>query len=109
MSIDATVIGVRMNADGECILTLDQRERRTPAGQPQLLVLNPPEPWTRLESLIGCDIWGGSGMVMHRDFHIADRDGYTAIRLRDNWDFYQHGFTPAKNSVRDINEAGEFE
>jgi hypothetical protein len=108
MSIDARVTGVRRNAGGECILTLEQRDKYTSAGQPEILVLNPPEPWTRLEALIGCEIWGGSGFVMLGDFHIADREGYTAIRLRDNWDFYRTGFA-SKNSVRHINEAGEWE
>lgn len=111
MSIDARIAGVSFGSQFDVHLTLEKRDKYTPAGQQRLHVLNPPEPWQRLTVLIGCCIWGDSSHIMLGDYHIADRQGYTAISLRDNWEaIAKRGyFRKSKNSVRDVNEAGEFE
>ena len=84
MSIAAKIVGVT-GKDGEWKLTLEPNSD-SPAGQHRLLVVNPPEPPKRLDSLIHLDVWGGDAQLMCGEEKLAERIGYTRIRLCDGWD-----------------------
>lgn len=85
MAIDARVVGVR-RVEGELVkLTLEDRGMCSPAGQNTLVLMN----CDNIEAaadFIQCELWGGSGCLMLGDEKIADRDGYTMVRLVDNWE-----------------------
>lgn len=88
MSIDARVVGIREStAEHQVKLTLEGRPGVGLAGQSMLVIENAPRDWpeSALKELIGCDIWGGSGMVMLGDKQLAKRDGYLSIILVDGW------------------------
>ena len=63
-------------------LKLAPREEGGLAGQDVLTIINPPtlDPGL-LESMVGMEIWGGSGEIMVGETKWADRIGYTRIRL----------------------------
>ena len=63
-------------------LKLEPRKQGGVAGQNTLTIVNPPsvDPEV-LESLIGTEIWGGSGEIMIGEQRWAKRIGYTQIEL----------------------------
>lgn len=90
MSIDARVAGVCYHlSDHTTNLVLFPRDEKIgPAGQQMLTVKNEfvSDSWERLRVLVGLEVWGGSGFLMLGDKKIADRIGYTSIRLVDGWE-----------------------
>jgi len=79
MSIDAIIQDVRYLPDGTAELDLGPaNDKRAPAGQPCLKVLNPVP---HLDALVGSHIWGGSSEIMLGTKKLAERIGYTQIRL----------------------------
>jgi hypothetical protein len=79
MSIDAVVVDVKKKKNGTVDLILEPHDsRRAPAGQSKLTVVNPKGD---LSGMIGVHIWGGDSSIMVKDKKIADRIGYTKIRL----------------------------
>lgn len=85
MAIDAVVVGMR-EFDGELKLTLADRKGGS-AGQSMMVVTNPPENWksSPLRHLVNREIWGCSSQIMLGDVKLADRIGYTSLRLVDGW------------------------
>ena len=84
MAIDARVCGVRIKPD-EVALILEPSSKQACAGQPVLVIVNPPTNPTVLESMIGTQIWGDSSkIIVGRETVFAERIGYTRIRLADN-------------------------
>ena len=109
MSIDARVAGVTVispshcdacsgsgHADGDVcgvcygatvdaprvVLRLEPRKSGTLAGQSSLTIVNPPSVDPKiLASMIGTEIWGGSGDIMVGQRRWAKRIGYTQIEL----------------------------
>lgn len=84
MSIDAVITKVEDELfDAErgyhSRLILAGRVPGTGPGQPALYVLNPPP--CGLKGLEGTKIWGDASAVMVGDVKIADRVGYSKIRL----------------------------
>ena len=63
-------------------LLLEPRSSRGSAGQKALTIVNPPtvEP-SKLESLVGMEIWGDASFVMIGTRRWAKRVGYTKIEL----------------------------
>lgn len=88
MSIDARVAGIRKSEDQQVKLTLEDRPRGGPAGQPTLVILNVPNNWesSPLVDLVGCDIWGNASQIMLCNSVFATRDGYQGITLAEGWD-----------------------
>ena len=84
MSIDATVVGVRL-VDGDFKLTLEPRDDRACAGQTTLRIESPFIDFHYLSKLIGCDLWGNDSMLMLGDSIIADRISYMEIRFVPHW------------------------
>ena len=64
------------------MLVLEPRGKQ-PAGQKRLQVLNPPEQCKHLRGLIGTEVWGNAAAIMVGAAKLADRVGYTSIRLVD--------------------------
>lgn len=85
MSIDAKIVGTSRHADGTVTIALEPRERGGCAGQQVMTILNPPPLDCDLSRLIGVEIWGGDGYVLVGDEKLADRVGYTSLRLVDGW------------------------
>jgi hypothetical protein len=84
MAIDAIINDVIWQDDGTAVLLLAPRDQRAgPAGQPQLVVLNPPR---FLEAAIGTEIWGDHFHIYVGQTKWADRVGHGAIRLRPRKD-----------------------
>jgi len=81
MSIDARIEAV--NISGSTVkLHLVPREHDGCAGQSELTIVNPPTlNKNHLSSMIGTEIWGGSGDVLVGDRKWAKRIGYTKIKL----------------------------
>jgi hypothetical protein len=78
MSISGRVFDVRRKPDGTAELWLEPGPRKDPVGQPCLIVLNPPP---HIEAMVGSYLWGGDSTIMCKDKKIADRIGYTRIRM----------------------------
>lgn len=77
MSIDATIEGVQLRANGDVVLILGG----DCPGQPMLYVLNPPAYKDRLFDLIDKDIWGSSDTIMLGTEKFANRIGYCEIEI----------------------------
>lgn len=80
MSIDARIAGITCSPDG-VFLNLEPRDRYNGPGQSRMEIVNPPSPPTKLEVLVSECVWGGSGFLMLGDTKIADRIGYTKLKL----------------------------
>ena len=80
MSIDARIIGLTVALDG-VFLNLEPREPYGHAGQQRMEILNPPDPPTLLEMLIGECVWGSANQLMLGNTKFADRVGYTQLQL----------------------------
>lgn len=80
MSIDARIAGVTIARDG-VFLNLEPREPYGHAGQQRMEILNPPEPPTLLEVMVGECVWGSASQLMIGDTKFADRVGYTQLKL----------------------------
>lgn len=80
MAIDATVAGVEYREDGTAILHLVARDPKAgPAGQDQLIVLDPPPYLLGLE---GVNVWGmGGGQLIFGETKLADFEGTNKIRF----------------------------
>lgn len=83
MSIDAVIIGASELNSGEIVLNLDARRNDAP-GQSRMTVVDSP-PLADLAVIFGCEMWGNSSLLLIGDTVIADRIGYTSLKLRDNW------------------------
>ncbi len=82
MSIDARIIGIQVSRDNEVMLVLEPRDPRNARhGDIRMSIENPPDDPSRLEVLIGEDVWGGDSYLMIGDTKFADRVGYTRLRL----------------------------
>lgn len=84
MSIAATVSDVREGDDPALILGPiggDGPDRNDKPGQPVLHVVNRPCP--PLRGFIGMKVWGGAGQLMIGETQVAERIGYTRIRLKE--------------------------
>ena len=80
MSIDATVTKAEYLDDGTAKLHLTARDPKAgPAGQPFLIVLDPP-PY--LIGLVGSNVWGmGGGQLIFGETKLADFKGTNRIRF----------------------------
>lgn len=86
MSIDARIAGITRNTEtGEVTMTLEDRNSRSIAGQSRMTILDPPPMNCDLSRLVGREMWGNSSDMLIGDSKIADRVGYTAMRLVSNW------------------------
>lgn len=85
MAIDGKVSGVQFLNNGEARLILESRDGYTSPGQEILFVVDWPPNDTSLLYLIGDEIWGNASDIMRGDEKIADRIGYTTIRLVEGW------------------------
>lgn len=86
MAISAVVQGISVLGDGTVRLALGPTDKGDPAespGQETMIVLNPPTPPELLRGLIGCTVWGGSNELLVGETVIAERIGYTRLRLLD--------------------------
>lgn len=81
MAISALVEGITVLPDGTVRLILGETPSGDSPGQPELIVVNPPEPPEILRGLIGSIVWGGAGELLVGETIIAERIGYTRIRL----------------------------
>jgi hypothetical protein len=82
VSIDATIERLVYNEDGTAEIHLIDRGPLGCAGQPKLVITNPP-PSPGLDWCVGKDIWGGCGTIYMKSQPWADREGYTKITLQD--------------------------
>ncbi len=79
MSIDAEITDVDYHPDGTATLwLLPADERRAPAGQDRLTVLDAPPGLARM---IGTQIWGNDSTILVGTTRFAERIGCTRIRL----------------------------
>lgn len=84
MAISAVVQGITVLPDGTVRLSLGPIEDGDPSqspGQESMIVVNPPDPPDLLRGLIGSTVWGGSGELLVGETVIAERIGYTRLRL----------------------------
>jgi hypothetical protein len=84
MAISAVVNGITVLPDNTVRLTLGEIDDASPSdspGQESLIVINPPSPPELLRCLIDLIVWGGSDELLVGDKVIAERIGYTRIRL----------------------------
>ena len=80
MSIDARIAGLSISPNG-VFLNLEPRERGGCAGQQRMEILNPPNPPTLLDVLVGECVWGSANQLLIGDTTFADRVGYTQLKL----------------------------
>lgn len=80
MSINAEIIGTTILDDGSVALELAPWDE-TPAGQPRLIIVNPPDPPEQMAVMTGCHIWGGADAVYIGSTKFADRIGCVELRL----------------------------
>lgn len=97
MSIDATVVGVRL-VEGDFKLTLEPRDESACAGQTTLCIETPFNNYHFLSRIMGCDVWGNSSVLMLGDAKLADRIGYVGIRLVPHWLQLVKAYTKPKNN-----------
>lgn len=86
MAISAVVQGITVLPDGTVQLALgpvEDGDPRESPGQETLVVINPPSPPELLRGLIDCIVWGGSDELLVGETVIAERIGYTRLRLLD--------------------------
>lgn len=84
MAIAAVVEGITVLPNKTVRLYLGPVESETPKqhpGQETMIVVNPPSPPELLRGLIGCVLWGGAGELLLGETVIAERVGYTHVRL----------------------------
>ncbi len=84
MAISAVVQGITVLPDNTVRLSLaavDGMEPGDSPGQEFLIVINPPSPPELLRCLIDTIVWGGSDELLVGEKVIAERIGYTRIRL----------------------------
>lgn len=84
MAISAVVQGITVLPDNTVRLILGATEDGKPGdspGQDSLIVVNPPTPPDLLRCLIDTIVWGGSDELLVGEKVIAERIGYTRIRL----------------------------
>lgn len=85
MSIDAKIVGTSRHANGEVTISLEPSGKGATVGQSLMTVLNPPPLNCDLARLIGLQVWGGSSCLMVGESKLADRVGYTQIKLVEGW------------------------
>lgn len=85
MSIDAIVEGVSELADGTLKLHLGPNGDTGP-GQSSLSISAGQTTLLRLSMMVGVKIWGGSSKILCGDGVIAEREGYTSLRLTPDWE-----------------------
>jgi hypothetical protein len=84
MAISAVVNGITVLPDKTVRLSLGPINDGSPSkspGQESLIVVNPPSPPELLRCLIDTIVWGGSDELLVGEKVIAERIGYTRIRL----------------------------